>query len=630
MVTILDKNSSVELYEKYTKLFHKAFEDLKEVPGALSSAELAAGRFDGLDSYFAHMGDLIGLQKPMYILLPLDEAPFVINANARTVTIPNEFAKCGAVKGDNFCEIATFTIDRYFDYKDLADASIAVQWVNANKEEGISHIHLIDLESIEGKIRFGWPLTEDITKYPGQVQFAVRFYVEDESNKGKFKYLLNTLTNSLMVKDGLNLVNPMHERADNYDMFASFIKNSQNPAYTIPVTPLFVEANGGIDLKKYGAIDLDSNMLELKAQAVAADLGAITYKWIYVPSGTDNKIEILESNATYTVEPLKHVEVNPIPEKKRLDKYFINTGSEEAKSFEEYLGDWPPEEGTKLYEVVSALTINDTETDVVGEYWVEAVNTIGTNSTNPSPSTHCIVPAPHAVEYNKNLKAHEFALAAAAGSTPKVDLAIELKPDGNNPDISYTWYKSTESPTSGYEVIRGAETNVYTASEPAWYKVAPLARLNRKEEDNVSNVCKVTRLPAAPVIQKLWYKLIAPHVTEYSELTKDQDMYPAYKFGDTVKLKIDTDLDDGNLLYTENLTYEWYVQEPDKMARKLTESDKGLNTLVDVDSNLNSKEIVVRCVSDGSVFNYFCIITNTINGKTAEINSSSYNTFTIA
>ena len=594
-------------------------------PCPLSEEELALGRFDSLDAYFAHMGDLLGTNKPMYMLLPLDEAPFTINANTRTVTIPNEFAKCGAVKGDNYCEIATFTIDRYFDYKDLAEAQIAVQWVNANKEEGISHIQLIDLESIEGKIRFGWPLTEDITRYPGQVQFAIRFYVPDPEDSKKFTYLLNTLTNTLLVRDGLNVVDPMHIRENDYDFFKKFVGNSQNPAYTMPVSPFFTSIGGGFDLPKFGAIDMDTDEMELTAQAVAKDGGTISYQWYYVPAGTTTKIP-LSSNTTYTIDNNKPVKVDPIPAEKGLDKYWVNTGSEEATSWELYTGEWPPVEGTELYEFISSLKVNKTEDDVVGEYWVDAINTIGKNSTNPSSSTHCIVPAPNKIEYVKNLGAHAFAVNDGKGNT-QVELAIELKHDNNNPDITYTWYKSTTSATEGYAKIDGAESKSYVAKDAGWYRVEPLSQLNRKVEENESNVCKVTKMPEAPVIQKLYYKLAS--ATDYTELEKDQDMLPVFRFGDIVHLKIETDLDDASLLLTEGLTYQWYVQEVDQAARALSEKDMGVNTILDVDQNLNSKEIRVRCISDGAPYNYFCMITNTINGKTKDVNSSSYNTFTI-
>ena len=125
MVTILNKDSNVALWDKYSVLFKKANAKLN-----LTGDE----EIKNLETYFAHMGTLAATGEAIYRLLPLDETPFIINANTRTITIPQEFSKCGAVKGDNFCEVATFVIDRYFDFKDLADTTIVVQWINADKE----------------------------------------------------------------------------------------------------------------------------------------------------------------------------------------------------------------------------------------------------------------------------------------------------------------------------------------------------------------------------------------------------------------------------------------------------------------------------------------------------------------
>lgn len=581
------------------------------------------------------MGDLLDLNKPIYMLLPLDEAPFTINANARTISIPAEFAKCGAVKGDNYCEIATFVIDRYFDFKDLAEAQIAVQWVNANKEEGISHIQLIDLESEEGKIRFGWPLVADITKYPGQVQFAVRFFIEDDDVAGKYHYLLNTQTFTLNVKDSLNVVDPKHEYENDINEFKRFVSNSNNPAYTTPVSPFFTTINGGIDLPKYGAVSLTDNTLTLEAQAVAADLGDITYKWFYIPSGSEEKRELTDG-VVYELEALKHVKVEEIPEKKGLDKYWVKTGSDEADSYELYNGEWPPVEGTELYEVITSLKMVDSTEDVVGEYWVEAINTIrGTatiaNSTNPVPSTHCIVPAPNKIVYVKDLKAHQFAVVEN-GKPAQVTLAIELKADGNNPAVSYVWSKSVTGVNGVYTVIDGADGPTYTATEAGWYKVEPKAQLNRKVEEKPSAICKVTKYPEAPVITEMSYKM--KEATEYTVLDKDDTMLDVYKFGDLITLHIDTDLDNAPALglLSEELHYKWYVQESDtELARPLTEADCGANGLLEEGTVLDRKEITVRCVKDGSAYTYFCEITNHIQDKSKDktTNSSNYNRFII-
>ena len=82
------------------------------------------------------------------------------------------------------CEIITFTIDRYFDYVDLTDTDIAIQW-KTNQEEGMSLIKLVDIKTLEseGKIRFGWPITKVLTKNAGNITFSVRFYKRDSAEK---------------------------------------------------------------------------------------------------------------------------------------------------------------------------------------------------------------------------------------------------------------------------------------------------------------------------------------------------------------------------------------------------------------------------------------------------------------
>jgi hypothetical protein len=233
--------------------------------------------------------------------------------------------------------------------------------------------------------------------------------------------------------------------------------------------------------------------------------------------------------------------------------------------------------------------------------------------------------------YTKDLKNHVFAVAPAAEQAAKADLTIELKEDNNEPAITYAWYKSTTGADGDFgEAIPGADAASYSAAEAGWYKAVPVARLNRKIESKESNICKVTMKPMSPVIEKLSYKLKT--ATEYAELLPDETMADVYANGDIIYLKIETDLDDAADLglLSEGLTYTWYVQEPDKVARKLAESDIGLNHLLDIGTVLNSNEIRVRCRVDGKAYNYFCVITNTIQGETASVDSTSYNTFTIA
>jgi hypothetical protein len=146
------------------------------------------------------MKDLVELS-PSYAMIPSDEKPFEINANTRTVLVPADFAKCAGVVGDNMCEIITFTVDRYFDYVDLATTTICVQWKTPTST-GISHIGLRDLTTVSGKMRFGWPLTNKLTETAGNIVFAVKFF---KTESDKTVYVLNTTPATIPIKDSLNL-----------------------------------------------------------------------------------------------------------------------------------------------------------------------------------------------------------------------------------------------------------------------------------------------------------------------------------------------------------------------------------------------------------------------------------------
>ena len=108
MITILNEKNKLA----YANLFEKARKELGlETP------------FTNLDQYFAHINDLLG-KDPKYILLPLDEDPFEINANTRTIKVPASFSKCASVQEDANAEMIVFTIDRYFDFVDLNTCDI--------------------------------------------------------------------------------------------------------------------------------------------------------------------------------------------------------------------------------------------------------------------------------------------------------------------------------------------------------------------------------------------------------------------------------------------------------------------------------------------------------------------------
>lgn len=669
MITSFNPDNKVQ-FELYSHLFAKAFDDLKEA-GKLTEKEITAGRFTSLDEYFAHMADLISIDVT-YIMLPLDEGTegaFAINANTREITIPSQFSKCAAVQSDEMCEIAMFTIDRYYDFQDLDTVSICVQWVNADKQEGISHIQLKDLETYPGKLRFGWPLTSAITKTPGPVQFAVRFYketVDSEGNK-KYDYLLNTLTNTINVKSSLTIENPKVEEENISGLFASFVANSINPSYPTPATPFFVKPGQDLiadkqDKPGYGAIDPVTNTLTMTAQAVANDLGIINYRWMFIPADSNGVAENLEiytedeetGKVTVTVKDgysVNHwdwVKLDPQPTARDgSQKYYTVVLDEDGEivSHQLYIDDkFPADED--LYVVRTSLTIEDTQDQyIVGEYFVNATNTVSVNTTSPSPSTKCVVPAPNAVQIaeNKDLPDHIFTDA----KTKTITLGVELVNDPTLPAYTYQWSSTDKHPEGDLNKLVDIENGVeatYVVDTPGWYSVHINSSLNRRVKENDSNICKVTHLPTAPQITKMsyvgfpntvtWNDIKAQMESEegWTEISDYETEMPSnFGVGSIVLMKIDTDLDDLNPLYTESLTYRWMVQKPDESeAIELLDSDIGVNGLVHQNTLLGTKILVARCLLDNFPFNYHCEITNTIQDKTATTDTSKTYTFTIA
>lgn len=416
MITVFNTQNYAQQW-----FFDKAFATLK-AKGKLSDQELDNNRFLSLDGYFAHMQDLI-LIDPSFVLIPSDEKPFEINANTRTISIPADFNKCAGVAGDDMCEIITFTVDRYFDYVDLATANICIQW-STPAGEGISHIGLKDLETISGKIRFGWPLTNELTANPGPITFAVRFFIKDEEDN--FVYLLNTLSASFIIRQGLNITNPDITEKDVDSLFGQFVQNSTNPSYPQPA-PVYFNDNPGINLLPQAKID-SNNQLTLNAQAVVADNGHIVYNWYFKEKATPTSDTYIYEKATeydeqvqyytYNVETKTYSEVQiadelefqkgtyytkrelvgskidltderfniseqyveiQTPEKRNgSEQYYIKVSEEEGPRGYQLVTSADLPKDQQLYERITSLQIVPSDrTDITGLYWVGASNYVG-------------------------------------------------------------------------------------------------------------------------------------------------------------------------------------------------------------------------------------------------------------
>lgn len=320
MITMVNYNSE-DSVRKYNFIFEKAWQDLKDPKNANiglglldNDKDSSNTQFTDLGHYFSYLQKLIQID-PLYILLPADEAPFEINANERSIKVPSNFAKCSGVQFDNYAEIITFTIDRYFDYQDLSNAQIAVQWITPDNKEGVSFIDLIDLVTLkhEHKIRFGWPLASEMTAKDGNLKFAVRFFTSSYNEDGElvYNYVFNTAPAEIPIKSTLNVdfQNAEFKKSNDYALFKDYVISSPYPSEGLAQPVQFVEK-----LPETARINIKTDTLNLFAQASTKDRRTLTYEWYYIPStiivkgyfideafyGKSDKTQIIEG-ADYTL-----------------------------------------------------------------------------------------------------------------------------------------------------------------------------------------------------------------------------------------------------------------------------------------------------------------------------------------
>lgn len=577
------------------------------------------------------MGDIAALGNENYLLIPLDEKPFEIDANSRVVTVPADFAKCGAVRNDNLCEIATFRVARYYDFQDLADCEIAIQWTNALGEEGLSWAFGKDVAGEPGYIRFGWALTEAVTKNIGNVKFAVRFFRKTEGSN-KFDYLLNTLPAVITVKDTLAVGEDAVEEKNVMDLFQKVVINSQNPMYAQPAQPSFAAAAGGVDFgsNAQAAINNDTNTLELTAMAVTKDNSNIEYEWLYCPSDVPDKVINLTNNigeltsighdtSAYRINNEHYVAVNPVPETKTLAKYYIFKDG----AYQLFNGEWNKEElEGKLFVKQTQLSFEDGDYLVTGQYQVKATSKLieENNSPNSSEMTSnkvSILP-PNPIEIQEDLPQHIF-----TGES----LQFVLAPDARNPEMSYAWKKKT-SKEGNFETISDVEEFGYTPGQPGWYQTTASAQLNRTTLTKDSQVCFVSDHAITPKVKTYEYSLDGgKNWTELNENDVIDITDPAgYKI---IWLKLTVNEDDLTEFNSDkdNLTYRWrIIQNDQNIVQEVTEDLIAKNDIVYFETEYNTNILKVRQMDPtDSVFNVYCTITNAFQGEEKSVDTFAEN-----
>lgn len=623
IVTINETNAA-----QYNALFAKAYQALAKKGWIKQGTENSEGRFSSLNHYLAHAKELFQID-PAYLLLPLDEPGFSINANNRTISA----SKIVVLQNDNFAETVQFTIDRYFDQVDLNEARIFVQWTLPDGTEGATWADDMKDLSIPGKIRFGWTLTSDVTAQPGVVKFSVRFWnraMDMTDGLEKVVYSFNTLTSSLTISPALQpevnnetfIVSPKGS-----GLFEKAIWNAQiDSDQPLPASPHY----GAPGLNLPMSATLTDNTLTLMAQAIVGDTGTIEYEWYYTPAVNTPLLvngeeyvysseiaypynDIKDSDGKVVLPGFKHFNgvVDDEQYKYQIFDYKaagkLNFGDVYyTKNGDDYIiyGHSTVPESGDLYERYTSYTVPEGDAKVTGVYMVKATNKIGAKKSNAQPSFPCTLIGPEHIELTKDLAASQF---IGQGG---VDLGIAIKAQSNkNTVIEYEWSKGTDSNVID-EIIEDGISESYIVASPGWYKVSAKATLNRETKVTDSAVCKVTFPPQLPSLD---------YDSETKELITDMGL-PLFT-NSVVNLKVNV----GSIipeeyegyaeeLFSEGLSYYWTKQMVDGPSSRVTEEDvkNGL-----INGQINTSELIVNNPSNNPIpYVFTCYVMNTLNGKT--------------
>ena len=731
IVKVKDSN-----FDSYRSFLAEAYQYLESLDGFsfLPQDVSEEKTFTSIAQYFNYIETIKQSPRRDYFLLklPLDEAVFEIDAETRNITIPTEFIRSSVVQRDKIAETVIFTIDRFIDNVDLCNVEkLYVQWTAPGAEgtvrEWATPVELIDRESIPGKIKFGWPIDEAVTAYPGKVSFSVVFFIPHDTEAQKVRYRLNTLPATFEVKAALQPnINPGDKLNRPGSDLNAAIRNNNYPTYGSeePKTPDFSN-DPGTNLYEEGI--LVNNTLTLKAQAVVPDTGIISYKWYFVPENgefryecgipgsfiftptketdtgiqermlkesdynllTDESKAYFESNGetvntTYkfkfdtekelTYNPIGTVNIlyelaenqnNPDPR----DRFYVLTG----------VDTWSPYTGTDdqkdldKYEKYTTFTLPSTG-KVVGEYYVEAINSIGPKSSfPPAQSESCFVRSPEDIvilgdleditfiereqrydshnaispddynnfilnknkndlfNYNEDDNVYSAALNNTIVKVKETTLGVDLMPTQNT-TFQYKWYRSlTEGSFTEADVLSGQNNSTLTIRDVGWYKVAISANKNREIKSEESKVCRALTNPVAPTLQ------ISESVSSAGVWSNEGEIDAYYsidtKSGDEVKLSVNGTIQINgqnkttDKLYSDGIKYEWRIakKEDETVSYEILDINKHQSVLPGIknpdftnkaqDETFSNHPNTITYRYDGKKVYIACFAINTLNGR---------------
>ena len=566
-----------------------------------------------LEEYFSWIRNLGNISKK-YTVLPLDEDHFEINANTRAINIPASFKKNGvAVQGDDLAEVLYFKIDRYFDYMDLNNCDIYIQWETPKAADGTtiksaSPAYIRDIESEPGKLIFGWALSDAITANSGTLKFSVRFFQWEDPENVKaggdkiIAYSFSTLTAQVLIQPSINF-NPEKDEYTVDDVANRLLERLENSqvvgGYAAAVPDFVVDLVENPQTNKPGYdLNPDTNEFELLVQAFSSDTGAISYTWKRQALNEDN------TTTDTLIDTIPSITAFIEGDKNNMNKSYV---------YYMYLGD---DKYTALNRALTQEELNDDNFKVYlkqskciadrdGVYWAHAENRI-TNSSASRDSTKAAFLRPTYIDIKTQPK--DKGILGEAGYTLKVEV--------NNTDgeLTYQWYRDpnhalnfgktapiwNENEEAG--LIPDATNSTLTVTDGGHYRVKVTNTRNLKSKYKFSSNSRITLPAATPIFIK---EDINNTFFRVAALTDDN----------CPTIELDPSVDSDGYTVAWYLSKEGLASGPDF---KITEDDYEIGVTKMSFNPKNFEEEIVAASPDNDIDGYYyAIVTNHLNGSKA-------------
>lgn len=581
----------------YSELFQKA--------NKLLENNDKATHIDSIDSYFSNLGHIKdelytqNLNDISYFMLPLDEPLFEINANTRTIKIPEAFKNGIGVQGDEVAEVIFFSIDRYFDATDFYNDNIipVIQWKSANESTyhlsaATGKIIMVDEKSETGgtvKVVFGWPISQEVTTNAGNIQFSVRFYTIvnqdtgelitswEQFNEGILEYSFSTLNAVTKINPCLNveIINGNYSYDDKNYLIWKRMRNSSIVNLDLKaINPIIEKAYYWPEAGTFADLDEDGYVV-LKVRPTYPSgtahtrIGEQIYEIWRI--GVDDKEELYARGSAKFNEDIDDGEgigfesdymKVPDSETKRNsnDEYFKQIIEEDGSVHYQLYKDDSNDLIKGLYKKVQTYKI-----DKAGKYYVNIINFInednkGNNSTKPF---EIALPSRPIVGQSSSDKYSGYIIEKSINEngieviTPVILTLSTEDTDGKTP-LVYNWYRKendsgidpdkdiplNESPSDSATFIIDEDDEKFG---PGYYYY--LEAINWRNNESISTFSKGIRVTYPATTPNKVNYLINGYLVDQAQLLESKEL----RYTTELSIKPESDRCD-------SFRYEWYKE----------------------------------------------------------------------